>query len=555
MCRQNVFSCMFWLVYWSQKLALPVNWRYFVLGSRFVGGVQILHVIKGLLSVTIVNKGELAMSAIAETSHRLTEEVLEIIQAGVDADLSESRFNDYCLQLFALQYEANQIYREFCDIKKIRPGDVARWQDIPKVYNDVFKTHIVTSFPLEKAVLACLTGGTTSLTQRGRIFRDEDGQRVVFTANRVMTGSYLFPDFEEGKRCRILILAPSPELAPSMGMAIGMEQTRRHFGTDDSMFLLGKSGIDINNLLKALRESEESGVPVALIGATAAYVYFFQACRRKKISFRLPAGSRVCDGGGYRGRFGVVTRDDYYAMVREILGVPEYFCVNVLGEAETATNLFDDSLRRHIKGLAPQKRVRPVPPWSRVLALNIDDLTPLPDGEVGLLAHWDLANVSAVLAVITDNLGYTTDNGTGCEMVGRAKLENGKVSPLPDEERTMGPMGDSAIFRMLEAYTNFSIDFKMRFAKDPKRELPSIREEIEARPGSVASCPQVVDEILVAQADEEAANLRDESLNAFKSQTERPLAWYKAEAEKQKLKDHPEGLQSEQAGNTKGKHD
>lgn len=484
------------------------------------------------------------MPTAAETSHRLTDEVFALIEAGVDAELSDDRFNDYCMQLFNLQYESNKIYREFCDIKKIKPGDVDTWQNIPMVYNDVFKTHIVASFPLEKAVLACLTGGTTSLTQRGRIFRDEDGKRLVFGANKKMTESYLFPDFEIGRRCRILILAPSPELAPSMGMAIGMDQTRRHFGTDDSLFLLGKSGIDIKNLLKALRECEESGVPVALIGATAAYVYFFQACRRKNMTFKLPAGSRVCDGGGYRGRFGVVTRDDYYAMVNEILDVPENHCINVLGEAETATNLFDDAFRRHIKGLPPRKRVRPVPPWSRVVAMNIDDLSPLPDGEVGLLAHWDLANVSAVLSVITDNLGYTTDNGTGCEMVGRAKLENGKVSPLPDEDRTMGPMGNSPIFRMLETYTNFSIDFKMRLAKDPKAE-PSIREEIEARPGSLASCPQVVDEILVAQADEEAARQRDASLEAFKDQAERPLDWYKNEEEKQHLKDHPAGLKSE----------
>jgi hypothetical protein len=105
-------------------------------------------------------------------------------------------------------------------------------------------------------------------------------------------------------------------------------------------------------------------------------------------------------------------------------------------------------------------------------------------------------------------------------------------------------MGDSTIFRMLEAYTNFSIDLKMRFAKDQKVE-PSIHEEIEARPGSVASCPQVVDEILVSQASEEAAKMRDEALNTFKDQTERPLEWYVKEAEKQKLVDHPAGLQSE----------
>ncbi|MDF1533620.1 MAG: hypothetical protein P1P69_03845, partial [Methanosarcinaceae archaeon] len=253
----------------------------------------------------------------------------------------------------------------------------------------------------------------------------------------------------------------------------------------------------------------------------------------------------------YRGRFGPISRDDYYAMVEEILSIPNSHCVNVLGEAETATNLFDDSLRRHVKGLPKRERTRPVPPWSRVLAMSIDNLKPLPDGKVGLLAHWDLANVPTVLAVITDNLGYTTDSGRGCEIVGRAKIENGKVSPLPDE-RPIGPMADSAILRMLETYTNFSIDFKMALAKDQKIE-PSIREEIEARPGSVASCPQVVDEILVGQANAEAANLRDASLNTFKDQNERPLEWYKTQMNEQELADHPAGLRSEQQDSKKNK--
>ncbi len=499
------------------------------------------------MSTTTTPASPQASAAVAERE-RLTQEVLGYIAAGVDAEVPD--FNGSCMRMFAMQYELNPIFREFCDVKKVRPGDVSDWREIPLVYNDVFKTHLVTSFPVENAVIGCLTGGTTSLTQRGRIFRDEQGKRLVFGANKRMTGAYLFPDFEEGKRCRILILAPSPEMAPSMGMAIGMEQTRTHFGTPDSQFLLGRTGIDINGLLKALREAEASGVPVALIGATSAYVYFFQACKRKKLGFKLPKGSRICDGGGYRGRFGPVSREDYFGMVRDVLGIPESHCVNVLGEAETATNLFDDALRRHVKGLPPRQRTRPVPPWSRVLAMDIDTLKPLPDGKVGLLAHWDLANVPTVLCLITDNLGYTTDDGRGCEMVGRAKLENGKVSPLPDEDKPVGGMGDSPIFRMLESYVNFSIDLKMLTAKAPPAG-PTIREEIEARPGSVASCPQVVDEILVSQGDEDAARQRDEALKTFKDQTERPLEWFVEQARKQKLEDHPAGLQSETPGPNK----
>lgn len=139
-----------------------------------------------------------------------------------------------------------------------------------------------------------------------------------------------------------------------------------------------------------------------------------------------------------------------------------------------------------------------------------------------------------------------------------AKLEGGKVSPLPDEI-ARSPMGDSAIFRMLERYVNFSIELRMALAKDLGRksgvvlaknpeEEPSVREEVEARPGSVPSCPQVVDEILLSQQEAEAAKLRDAALNTFKDQTKRPLDWYVSEAKKQSLKDHPKGLKSERVG-------
>jgi hypothetical protein len=253
-------------------------------------------------------------------------------------------------------------------------------------------------------------------------------------------------------------------MAPSMGMAIGMEQTRVHFGTEDSRFLIGKTGLDVGGLLEALDQAERSGVPVALIGATSAFVVFFSACRAKNIRFRLPAGSRICDGGGYRGRFGELTRDDYYALAEEILRVPATHCVNILGMGETATNYADDVLANHQAGRPPAARRKAPPPWTRVLAMSLDDLSPLPHGEIGLLRHYDVVNLPMVVGVQSDNLGYVNADGT-FEIVGRAQVVDGKVVPMPSE-RSVGPMGDTRIFRFLDGYVRFSIDFKMgRYAR------------------------------------------------------------------------------------------
>lgn len=440
----------------------------------------------------------------------LAGEIADVISRGVDGPAEA--FERLAPRVFAFQYAHNEPYRAYCDVKGATPATVDAWEKIPAFPTAAFKKDVVASFPLERAVMAQLTSGTTSANQRGRIFRDEVGRKLVFSANREMTGAYLFPDFEAGRRCRILILAPSPQMAPSMGMAIGMEQTRAAFGTDDSAFMLEKSGIDVARLVKALRESEGDGVPIALIGSTSAFIYFLKACERKGLSFRLPEGTRIGDGGGYRGRFGEVTREGYYELAERILGVRATHCVNILGMAESATNYFDHSLRASVLGLddgVPRHKI--APPWTRVQAVSVDDLSPLPHGEVGLLRHFDIANLPTVLAVQSDNLGFTDGRG-GFEIVGRAKVVDGRVTPLPSE-RAVGPMGDNRVFRLLESYVNFSIDFKMsRLKADPA----DTRAEVEmAGEGAVPSCPTVVDDIVAGADDGASRASAEEALQTF----------------------------------------
>ncbi|HEX9093987.1 MAG TPA: acyl-protein synthetase, partial [Coriobacteriia bacterium] len=427
------------------------------------------------------------------------------------------------LEVFAYQYAHNEPYRHYCDAAGATPSSVSGWAEIPAYPTDAFKNEIVASFETEKAVQAIMTSGTTRPNQRGRIFRDETGQKLVFGANRVMTGAYLFPDFEQGRRCRILLLVPSLDIAPTMGMAIGLDQARQHFGTPDSSFLVGRSGVDVKRLVGALKESESSGVPICIIGATSAYVYFFNACRDKGLRFRLPAGSRVCDGGGYRGRFGVVTRQDYYRLVEDVLGVPEHHCVNTLGLGETATNYFDDTLRNCVLGRPATPRRKPSPPWTRTQVYDIESREPCPTGKVGLIRHYDLCNLPTVIGVQSDNLGVMDDRG-GFEIIGRAKVVDGRVQELPSEA-TVGPMGDTRVFRLLEAYVNFSIDFKMGriSSSDEKADYLDLRREADAKQGiaesdPTASCPIAVEEIVAGADDPEARKRADAAIAAFQQQ-------------------------------------
>ncbi|MFZ5640789.1 MAG: hypothetical protein ACOY4Q_08860 [Bacillota bacterium] len=344
----------------------------------------------------------------------LDEEIRAFIEEGVDHH-DEERFNRLALKEFEFQFHANNIYREYCEKQGVTPDTVNNWWEIPAIPTKAFKQQVIASFPLQEAELALLTSGTSDPNMRGKIYRDKSSLDMILRSNYLLTKAYLFPDVE---KMRILLLVPSPKVAPAMAMAFGLEQVKKEFGTEDSLYLITPNGFETDLLIEALRRAEETGIPVALIGATSGYVHFFNSCRERGITFKLPAGSRLCDGGGYQGTFGECSREDFYKMCGEFLGIPREFCINTLGMSESGTNYFDNTLRRHLAGESAGERYKVILPWTRTIAVGPRTGQRMPKGEVGLLRHYDLTNRATVIAVQTDNLGYETDEGF--EIIGRA---------------------------------------------------------------------------------------------------------------------------------------
>jgi len=275
---------------------------------------------------------------------QLDEDILEFVLQGLE-NRDEEKFTELALREFELQYHTIEPYRQYCDKKGVSPKSARNWAEIPAVPSMAFKKFVLTSFPVEKAEHAYFTSGTNNPAIKGKIFRDAGAVRLIKEANGLLTRSYLFPDAEKMK---IFLMVPSPKIAPSMGMAVGLEEVRKRFGTPDSRYLISLLGLNVKALLSGLKESALSGQPIALIGATSGFIYFFKACEENNISFRLPEGSRICDGGGYLGQFGECSKEEYFRMCAKVLGVKERFCINVLGMGETSTNFFDNVLRNSV---------------------------------------------------------------------------------------------------------------------------------------------------------------------------------------------------------------
>ncbi len=348
------------------------------------------------------------------TKEVLDREILAFVENGTDR-FDEEKFNDLAIKEFIFQYHENDVYHNLCQLRGIAPEHVFNWWDIPVIPTEAFKQSVIASFPLAETELSLLTSGTTDPDARGKIYRDKGSLEIIKRSNFMLTREFLFPDVD---RMRMLLLVPSPKVAPGMPMAYGLEQARVAFGTAESAYYISPRGLAADELTAALTCAESNDEPVCLMGATSGFIFFFNICREKGLKYRLPAGSRVCDGGGYQGTFGACTREQYYALAEDYLGVPEHMCVNTLGMGESGTNYFDNVLRDHYRGEPVQERHKVDLPWTRTVVVGVRTGARMPKGEPGLIRHYDLTNRATVLGVQTDNIGYETDGGF--EIIGRS---------------------------------------------------------------------------------------------------------------------------------------
>lgn len=336
--------------------------------------------------------------------------------------MDEKRFNELALKEFERQYNVSAPYKEFCKSLNVVPETIAHWEEIPAVSSFAFKKAVIDSLPAEKAEQIYLSSGIVQLEKRKeKTYRDKWAVAMIRTGNTLLTKAYLFPDVEKMK---ILFMVPSPKMAPLMEMAIGMEHVRMEFGTSDSRFLISFFGLDIKTLLKSLKQAEKTGEPLALIGATFGLVLFLDACEKEGIRFSLPEGSRICDTGGYMGRYTGCSKEEYFKKCVQVLGIEEDCCINVLWICENSTVYFDNVLKNSFSSVK-KERYKEMPPWTRTIVVDTREFKRLPKGEIGLLRHYDLTNRLAGFAVQTDNLGFETEDGF--EVIGKWNKKIGKI--------------------------------------------------------------------------------------------------------------------------------
>ncbi len=342
----------------------------------------------------------------------LRAEVLEYIRGGSGG--APEGFAALALKVFEYQFSENEPYRRFCERRGLTPDSVAHWSDIPAVPTAAFKAAALICGGPQQAEIVFRTSGTTQGQDRRGAHHVRD-LLLYEVAALLNFQAHVLPD---GARLRMLILGPSLKLAPDSSLTWMLDRVRREFGTPDSAHFVDDRGLCLDELISALTESEAGERPVALLGTAAAFAHLLDALEERGRRFRIPPGSRIMETGGFKRGRREIPRDEFYAVLVDQLGLSEFYCVAEYGMTEMCSQFYDNVLRERVRGRSPDYRYKVVPPWVRTQVVDAETLEPLPCGRLGVLRHFDLANLDSVLAIQTDDLGIAGDDGF--EILGRA---------------------------------------------------------------------------------------------------------------------------------------
>lgn len=342
----------------------------------------------------------------------LRSRLLAIIGRGAGAKLAEDEFDRLAMDVFRHQYERNAIYRRFCDARGANPDSVEESQRIPAVPSDAFKVAALLCGDPRDAEVAFRTSGTT----RGR-----ESRGVHYLLDTGLYRAALVAGFERhllpaSERMRMIsLVAPFAE-APDSSLSFMISEVVSRFGAEGSRFYASADTLMAEPLVAALSESQAEGAPVLLMGTSLAFVHLLDRLQAENVRLDLAAGSRVMDTGGFKGVGREVGREDLYTGITNHLGIPPAQIVNEYGMTELSSQLYDGVAG---SAAAVTERRYEGPGWMRSFAADPETLDPLPEGEMGILRHFDLANLDSVMAVQTADLGIVAEGEI--QLRGRAR--------------------------------------------------------------------------------------------------------------------------------------
>lgn len=343
-----------------------------------------------------------------DTFDRLASELMTAMDAWSvrPASWDEETIDAWARRAFGVQYEGNRPYRRYCEARSIGPGDISGWRDFVPVPTAAFRAIDLIVGSEADAELEFVTSGTT----RGSEARGRHLVRSAALYRSSLRAAFRVLAFPSESPCRMVTLPPSFTHEPTSSLGFMLDDLRAVMAPSAATTVASGTGIDWSALDRELESAIEASESLLVLGTTvgfAAWLDRLEDGRARRDS--LPPGSMLMDTGGDKGRAGL-ERSSLVRRLADILGLPLDSIVNEFGMTELLS-------QRYGRGDPAAPLIGP--PWLRSRILHPVTLEEMPEGGIGLLCHFDLANLGSVCAVLTEDRGRTL--GEGIEWIGRTE--------------------------------------------------------------------------------------------------------------------------------------
>lgn len=299
-----------------------------------------------------------------------------------------------------LQYQraVSPAYARYCEVSGVA-GEGKKLLDWPPLPVECFKRADVSSVTPENACAEFYSSGTTTDARSVHRFRDTSMmQKAIIYQYASLIGRGIGPGTP------IFSLMPSCDDNPHSSLAymisylmqtVGGPQSRAFFSMD--------SGLDVDGLLNALRDSEKSGTPVHLMGPAFAYVELLDAIGNK--TFSCAPNSALLETGGYKGRSREIPKNELRDLLAQKLGIDRRRIYGEYGMCELSSQAYELSALNAPVELIPEEGLFIFPPWMRCIIYSPDSMRPvLPDND-GQIALFDICNIDSAAYILTGDLG------------------------------------------------------------------------------------------------------------------------------------------------------
>ncbi|MEW6305852.1 MAG: hypothetical protein AB1705_20425 [Verrucomicrobiota bacterium] len=335
----------------------------------------------------------------------------------------EAQFNPLAVNLFQLQFRHNPVFADLCAHRGILPEFVSDWRQIPALPAVAFKEFAVTSLAESERSTVFHSSGTTEQIP-GRHFHDAESLALYEASLLPWFQKHLLPD---APSVRIVSLTPSASAAPHSSLVHMFATAWEKLGACDSTFTgkLEAQGawlVDGERTVEVLKDSIARARPTVLLGTAFTLVHFLDFLVERSLHLRLPAGSRVLETGGYKGRSRALAKDELHRFIADRLGVAPSHIVCEYGMSELSSQAYD-----RVAG-SEEPRVFRFPPWARARIISPETGRDVADGETGLIQILDLANMRSAMNVLTEDLGAR--RGDGIELRGRVSAAEARGCSL-----------------------------------------------------------------------------------------------------------------------------